>query len=99
MLNKKLISPQIINDLLEALELWQNLQGMLRLTIPRETRQLRNHDIPEGLRSKLIELTGTKDYSTLLGKMTSCSENTFYYFNTIINKTTVTKKTTEKIKR
>ena len=79
--------------------MWQSLQGMLRLTIPRETRQLRNHDIPEGLRSKLLELIGTKDYSTLVGKMNSCAENTFYYFNTIINKTTLIEKNTEKIKK
>ena len=99
MLNKKLVSPQIIYDLLEALELWQSLQGMLRLTIPRETRQLRNHDIPEGLRCKLLKLIGTKDYSTLVGRMNSCAENTFYYFNTIINKTTLIEKNTEKIKK
>ncbi len=83
--SKALINPEIASDLLHALELWNSLQGMLRLTIPKGSRQLRQHDIPVSLRDKLARVGGTKDYNTLLDKMDACANKVFDHFNTIIS--------------
>ena len=82
---KALIDPDIAGDLLHALELWNSLQGMLRLTIPKESRQLRQHEIPVSLREKLARVGGAKDYNTLLDKMDACANKVFDHFNTIIS--------------
>jgi glutamate-ammonia-ligase adenylyltransferase len=83
--SKKLIDPVIASDLLKALELWNGLQGMLRLTIPRELRQLRQHDIPVNLRDKLARISGAEDYDTLLDNMDACAAKVLKHFNTIIS--------------
>jgi len=81
---KKLIDPAIAKDLLQALELWNGLQGMLRLTIPRELRQSRQHDIPVSLRDKLVRIGGVRDYDALLDNMDTCAARVLKHFNTII---------------
>jgi glutamate-ammonia-ligase adenylyltransferase len=83
--SKALIDPTIASDLLQALGLWNDLQGMLRLTIPRELRQLRQHDIPESLRNKLVRTGGAEDYDTLLDNMASSTAKVLDHFNTIIS--------------
>jgi [glutamine synthetase] adenylyltransferase / [glutamine synthetase]-adenylyl-L-tyrosine phosphorylase len=82
---KKLIEPDIARDLVQALELWNGLQGMLRLTIPRELRQIRQHDIPVSLRDKLACIGGAEDYDNLLENMASCAARVLKHFKTIIS--------------
>jgi glutamate-ammonia-ligase adenylyltransferase len=96
--SKALIDPAIASDLLQASGLWNDLQGMLRLTIPRELRQLRQHEISESLRYKLARISGAEDYDTLLDKMAASTAKVLNHFNTIIsnpakNLTTETKST------
>jgi glutamate-ammonia-ligase adenylyltransferase len=80
-----LIDPAIASDLLQASGLWNSLQSMLRLTIPRELRQLRQHDIPESLRNKLAHTGGAKDYDVLLDNMAASTAKVLDHFNTIIS--------------
>ena len=82
---KALIDRAIADDLLQALYLWNGLQGMLRLTIPRELRQHRKHDIPVSLREKLARTGGAEDYEALLNKMNTCATKVLNHFNTIIS--------------
>ncbi len=82
---KKLIDPIAADDLLEALELWNGLQSMLRLTIPREARQLGKYGIPMSLREKLAYVGGTSDYNALLIKMDLCTNKVSKHFNAIIS--------------
>jgi glutamate-ammonia-ligase adenylyltransferase len=83
--SKKLIDPAIASDLLQALGLWKGLQGMLRLTIPRELRQLRQHDIPKSLRDKLARMGGAENYDALLDNMAASAAKVLSHFNTIIS--------------
>jgi glutamate-ammonia-ligase adenylyltransferase len=83
--SKKLIDPAIASDLLQALGLWKGLQGMLRLTIPRELRQLRQHDIPKSLRDKLARMGGAENYDGLLDNMAASAAKVLSHFNTIIS--------------
>ena len=82
--SKALINPEIASDLLHALELWYSLQGMLRLTIPKGSRQLRQHDSPVSLRDKLVRIGGVRDYDALLDNMDTCAARVLKHFNTII---------------
>lgn len=71
-------------DLARALELWQGLQGMLRLTIPRQLRQRRNHDIPESLLEKLARINGAVDAKALIAQMLDTATKVVGIFNKII---------------
>ncbi|MBL6932413.1 MAG: bifunctional [glutamine synthetase] adenylyltransferase/[glutamine synthetase]-adenylyl-L-tyrosine phosphorylase, partial [Rhodospirillales bacterium] len=74
----------IANDLIEALDLWKGLQGMLRLTIPRELRKRRQHDIPESLQEKLAKIANVQDFNALIEKMTVTAEKILEHFNTLV---------------
>jgi [glutamine synthetase] adenylyltransferase / [glutamine synthetase]-adenylyl-L-tyrosine phosphorylase len=82
--DEKLLDPDIAADLTQALDLWKGLQGMLRLTIPRELRQRRKHDIPESLQAKLALIGDVADYDALINKMATTVAQVLEHFNTII---------------
>jgi len=81
---KGLLDADAGRDLLQGLELWIGLQGMLRLTIPRQIRQRRSHDIPESLLEKLARIGGAPDSSALIDKMASSAIKVLARFNAII---------------
>lgn len=80
----KLLDTQIATDLKEAHKLWKSLQGLLRLTITREMRKRRQHDIPESLQEKLVSLVGVESYSELLEKMAKTADTVLQHFNDLI---------------
>ena len=71
-------------DLLQALHLWKGLQGMLRLTIPRDLRKRRDHGIPESLQDKLARTAGADGFEALTGLMTTRAREVFGHFNALI---------------
>lgn len=83
--NKALIDPIIADDLLQALGLWNGLQSMLRLTIQRELRKSRKHEIPVSLREKLAHTGGVENYEALLDLMKTSASKVLNHFNTIIS--------------
>jgi [glutamine synthetase] adenylyltransferase / [glutamine synthetase]-adenylyl-L-tyrosine phosphorylase len=82
--DKGLLDAGICVDLTQGLDLWRNLQGMLRLTIPRQLRQRRDHDIPESLLVKLAQIGGAADAGALKVKMAETAAKVLGHFNTII---------------
>ncbi|NQU59332.1 MAG: bifunctional [glutamine synthetase] adenylyltransferase/[glutamine synthetase]-adenylyl-L-tyrosine phosphorylase [Rhodospirillales bacterium] len=82
--DKELLDADVYTDLTQGLELWQALQGMLRLTIPRQLRQRRDHDIPESLLEKLARIGGVADLAALKKKMGQTAAKVLKAFNTII---------------
>jgi len=54
------------------------------LTIPRQLRQRRDHDIPESLLEKLAQIGGATDASALKAKMEETAAKVLAHFNTII---------------
>lgn len=81
---KGLLDAGVCSDLIQGLELWKDLQGMLRLTIPRQLRQRRDHDIPESLLDKLARICGVPDAGALKVKMAETAAKVLAHFNTII---------------
>ncbi|MBT4735494.1 MAG: glutamine-synthetase adenylyltransferase, partial [Candidatus Marinimicrobia bacterium] len=78
------LDPSIATDLIDALNLWKSLQGMLRLTIPRELRKRREHEIPESLQEKLAKICQVSDFTGLIEKMDQTAERVLGHFNTIV---------------
>ena len=78
------LNPATATDLIQALNLWKGLQGMIRLTIPRELRKRRDHEIPESLQEKLAGIADAPDFGTLKDIIAKTSEKVLGYFNSII---------------
>ena len=79
-----LLDPAIATDLLDALKLWKGLQGMLRLTIPRDLRQRRDHAIPESLQEKLARTVGADNFDALIDTIETLKAKVFAHFNTLV---------------
>ncbi|MBT3238966.1 MAG: bifunctional [glutamine synthetase] adenylyltransferase/[glutamine synthetase]-adenylyl-L-tyrosine phosphorylase, partial [Rhodospirillaceae bacterium] len=56
MTERGILDKSVADDLIEACDLWRGLQVMLRLTIPRELRKKRDHEIPESLSQQLAAI-------------------------------------------
>jgi [glutamine synthetase] adenylyltransferase / [glutamine synthetase]-adenylyl-L-tyrosine phosphorylase len=71
-------------ELIEALDLWQGIQAMLRLTIEGRFRLDGVTDIPEGLREALAKVGGVADLATLENKMRTVAATVHGYFADLI---------------
>jgi len=80
----KLLDGGTADDLIAAITFWLSLQGMLRLTIPRDLRKRRDHTIPEGLQGKLAEACGVETFDHLKAKITSTAATVLMHFQDII---------------
>ncbi len=81
----KILDTAQATDLIAALDLWRGLQGMLRLTIPRNLRKRRDHDIPEALQSRLAHLGGVKDFAALVEKIQTTAATALGHYNAIVH--------------
>ena len=71
-------------QLIEALDLWQGLQGMLRLTLEGQARSAGADDIPAGLRDILAAVGGAADFTALVEKMRVVAERTHGLYDELI---------------
>jgi len=83
---KKIIAENVARELTDSLNLWQGLQGMLRLTIPRKLRSQRDHSIPEALQERLIKIAGVDTFETLIEKMQETRHLVLRHYDNIIAK-------------
>ena len=72
-------------ELIEALDLWQGIQAMLRLTIEGRLRRDGEADIPEGLRDALARIGGTSDLAMLEDKMRIVAATVHGHFADLID--------------
>ncbi len=71
-------------QLIEALDLWQGLQGMLRLTLEGQARSAGADGIPAGLRDILAAVGGAADFTALTEKMRAVAERTHGLYDELI---------------
>ena len=71
-------------QLIEALDLWQGLQGMLRLTLEGQARSAGADGIPAGLRDILAAVGGAADFTALTEKMRAVAERTHGLYDALI---------------
>ncbi|MCW9033129.1 MAG: bifunctional [glutamine synthetase] adenylyltransferase/[glutamine synthetase]-adenylyl-L-tyrosine phosphorylase [Rhodospirillales bacterium] len=71
-------------QLIAALELWQSLQCMLRLTIEGYFNKAREKEISQGLQAALVKTTGDKDFKTLFARMETTAQTVSQIYQTHI---------------
>ncbi len=74
----------LCRTLVEALDLWQAVQGMLRLTIPGYFTAEREHEVPQALREKLARLGNCPDLPALKEEMLTYAEAVCRIFRDMI---------------
>ncbi len=79
-----LIDPGVADQLIEGLDLWQGLQGLLRLTIEGYLRKDPQADIPPALRETLAAVGGCADFTALEAKMRSTASVVHAHFRDLI---------------
>jgi len=76
----ELLEPAIANQLIDALDLWQTVHGMLRLTMAGDLRQAMQGEVPVGLRSALVRLADVPDFAALEDLIRSTAEKVLGLF-------------------
>ena len=79
-----LIDPGVAAQLIEGLDLWQGLQGLLRLTIEGYLQKDPQADIPMALRDTLAAVGGCEDFAALEAKMRSTASIVHAHFRDLI---------------
>ncbi len=79
-----LLDPSIARDLIEALNLWQPLQAMLRLTFAREFSGFSEGDVPRPLQDILARIGGSADFVKLKGRVAVTAAKCYSHFQNLI---------------
>jgi glutamate-ammonia-ligase adenylyltransferase len=74
-----------VDSLIEALDLWQAVHGMLRLTLAGDLRRVMQSEVPEGLRKALARAADTPDFGTLQDKIRTTAERVYGHFTDLID--------------
>jgi [glutamine synthetase] adenylyltransferase / [glutamine synthetase]-adenylyl-L-tyrosine phosphorylase len=82
--SKGLLSEHHAGALLDALKLWQTVQGMLRLTIEGYFKPEREHEIPAALTHALAKAGNCKDIEALKVLITETAERAYQVFDEIV---------------
>jgi [glutamine synthetase] adenylyltransferase / [glutamine synthetase]-adenylyl-L-tyrosine phosphorylase len=79
-----LIADDVATDLLDALLLWQTVQGRLRLTLTRPVRAVGGKDAPKALQRAVKGIEGLEDFPKLVARMQTVAERTHALFQRLI---------------
>lgn len=79
----RLIADDFANELLDALLLWQTVQGRLRLTLTRPITAVGGDDAPEALRRAVQGIDGL-DFPQLVARMRTTAERVHALFQSLI---------------
>ena len=78
------LDPAIADELVEALDLWQAIQSVLRLTIEGVLDAEREDEVTQGLQKTLAQVGGAPDAETLKEKMQSRAARCYKHFQNIL---------------
>jgi len=81
-----LLDAPVADDLVAALDLWQAVQGVLRLTIEGVFGPERENEITEALEKTLAEIGGAPDLTALKEKMRDQAARTYGHFQDLIER-------------
>jgi glutamate-ammonia-ligase adenylyltransferase len=79
-----LLDAATAGQLTEALDLWQTIQGKLRLAVEGQIGKDWEDQIPRGLQADLSKAGGTADFAALKDKMRLVAATTHTHFQTVI---------------
>ncbi|MCG8511650.1 MAG: bifunctional [glutamine synthetase] adenylyltransferase/[glutamine synthetase]-adenylyl-L-tyrosine phosphorylase [Rhodospirillales bacterium] len=78
------VEPALANELIAALDLWQAVQGLLRLTIDGVFTPNREGEINEAIANRLAEVGGAEDFAALKEKLSITAERVHGVFRDLV---------------
>ncbi|MCB2101237.1 MAG: bifunctional [glutamine synthetase] adenylyltransferase/[glutamine synthetase]-adenylyl-L-tyrosine phosphorylase [Rhodobacterales bacterium] len=79
-----LVDGAVIDDLVAALDLWQALQGILRLSVDGGPTEDEDRMLPAGLRQALVTRAGAVDFADLKTKIRDTAQGVMAHYRTLI---------------
>lgn len=82
---KDYLDPVMAADMIEALDLWQGLQCMLRLTLQESLQAESDDDVPEALQRILSRIGDSIDFTRLKDKIEGLSKRSFDIYQELVD--------------
>jgi len=73
------------SDLISALELWNIIQGYLRLTVAAELKKEDGGDLPHALKEDIVQATGEPTFEMLCERMKNAAQQVSKHYETLID--------------
>lgn len=73
------------NDLIHAIELWNIIQGYLRLTVAAELKKEDGGELPDALKQDLVQATGEATFDMLCERMKNAAQQVMTHYTTLID--------------
>jgi [glutamine synthetase] adenylyltransferase / [glutamine synthetase]-adenylyl-L-tyrosine phosphorylase len=84
LMSQKLLDDDDGNKLIDALDLLQGIQVLMRLTVDEGTEKKKSHEIPSGLQEDLAKVGQVNNFATLLKKITTTASAVLEIFERLI---------------
>lgn len=81
----ELISQDVASDLINALELWNIIQGYLRLTVAVELKMKDGAELPHALKDDLVQAIGEPTFKILCERMKNAAQHVSQHYQTLID--------------
>lgn len=80
-----ILDEAIANDLINAIELWNIIQGYLRLTVAAELKKKDGADLPHALKDDLVQACGEPSFEILYERMTNAASLVLKHYKQLID--------------
>jgi len=80
-----LIDEAVANDLIQAIELWNIIQGYLRLTVAAELKKKDGGDLPHALKDDLVQACGEPSFEVLYERMQNAATLVLKHYKQLID--------------
>ncbi|MDV7339420.1 bifunctional [glutamine synthetase] adenylyltransferase/[glutamine synthetase]-adenylyl-L-tyrosine phosphorylase [Terasakiella sp. A23] len=81
----EIIDESVASDLISAIELWNIIQGYLRLTVAAELKKEDGGELPHALKQDLVQATGEPTFDMLCERMKSAAKQVMTHYNSLID--------------
>jgi [glutamine synthetase] adenylyltransferase / [glutamine synthetase]-adenylyl-L-tyrosine phosphorylase len=81
----EILDEALANDLISALELWNIIQGYLRLTVAAELKKEDAGELPHALKIDIVQATGEPTFEILCERMKNAARQVSKHYDTLID--------------
>lgn len=81
----EIVDETMANDLISAIELWNIIQGYLRLTVAAELQKEDGGELPHALKDDLVQATGEPSFDILCERMKNAAHLVVKHYKTLID--------------
>jgi len=73
------------NDLISAIELWNIIQGYLRLTVAADLKKEDGGDIPHALKDDIVQACGEPSFDILCERMKNAAQQVMIHYKNLVD--------------